>query len=62
MHYLLRVNGHYFFRARVPKDLCPLFQRKEIKKSLHTRSFRNAKVIAKAYSYKLERIYSLPQK
>ena len=59
MFYLRRVNGHYYFRARVPKDLQSLFQLKEIKSSMHTKSFKNAKVCAKAYSYKLERIITL---
>ena len=59
MQYLVRIKGHYFFRVRIPKDLCALFHRTEVKKSLHTRSFRNAKVVAKAYGYKLERIYTI---
>ena len=59
MNYLVRIKGHYFFRTRIPKDLYPLLHRKEIKKSLHTQSFGNAKVIAKAYSYRLERIYTI---
>jgi integrase len=59
MNYLVRIKGHYFFRTRIPKDLCPLFSRKEVKKSLHTQHLENAKVIAKAYSYRLERIYTI---
>ncbi len=59
MNYLVRVKDRYLFRARIPKDLCPLFHRKEIRKSLHTRSLGNAKVVAKAYSYRLERLYTM---
>ena len=33
---MVRRNGVYYFRARVPKDLVRAFQKREVKKSLGT--------------------------
>lgn len=40
---LMRRRGTYYFRMRVPKDLVPVFGRTEIKASLETKSYGEAK-------------------
>jgi len=59
MNYLVRIRGRYYFRIRIPKDLHALFRCSEIKKSTHTNSLKNAEVILKAHSYRLERIFTI---
>ena len=59
MHYLCRVRGFYYFRIKVPVDILHILEIREIKKSLHTKSFKDAKVISKSYGFKLERIFTL---
>ena len=40
--HLLRRNGRYYFRVRVPKDLVDILGKKEIKKSLKTSDYKEA--------------------
>lgn len=58
MHHLLRVRGHYYYNARVPKDVQNIVRLQRIKASLHTKNLKHAKVLAKSFSYKLETIYT----
>ena len=40
---LVRRNGSYYMRVRVPKDLVPILKRTELKRSLNTKHFREAR-------------------
>jgi hypothetical protein len=53
-NYLLKIADTYYFRNRIPKDLIRHFKAREIKKSLKTSSYKDAKVAAKAHVYQLE--------
>jgi hypothetical protein len=59
MFHLCRIKGYYYFRIKVPADVVPILKLKEIKKTLHTKVLKDAKVISKSYSFKLERIFTL---
>ena len=59
MKHLLKVNGYFYFRVRTPKDLLHIFNLKEFKKSLHTKSLTNAKVLLRENEYQLERLFTL---
>lgn len=54
--YLKRIGKTLYFYCRVPKDLIPFLQRRELKKSLKTTDRRAAKIAAKAYALELERL------
>jgi hypothetical protein len=47
-------RGVYFFRTRIPKELLPHFNGKEVKKSLETDSLRQAIKRARAYRVELD--------
>ncbi|WP_019868587.1 DUF6538 domain-containing protein [Methylovulum miyakonense] len=47
--------GTYFFRARIPLQLCQHFKKSEIKKSLQTDSLRLAVKLARAYRVELDK-------
>ena len=57
MNRLLKVNGHFYFRMRTPRDLLHIFRVQEIKKSMHTKTLKDAKILAVTYSYKLEKLF-----
>jgi integrase len=57
MNRLLKVNGHFYFRMRTPKDLLHVFKMQEIKKSMHTKTLKDAKILAVAWSYQLEKLF-----
>jgi integrase len=57
--YLLRRDGRYYFRIRVPLDLRKWFgPRGEIKKSLKTNSYNDAKSLAQVWIYRGERLFT----
>ena len=41
----MRVNGVYYFRQRVPRDLIPMLGRRWIKESLRTKDAKLAKAL-----------------
>lgn len=59
MSYLITISGHYYFRVRVPNDLLRVIKRKEIKKTLKTKSLKQARLLAKVLSYEAERVFTL---
>lgn len=59
MQHLVRVNGYYYLRLRVPVDMQGVLMLKEIKKSLRTRHLSLARVLAKSYDYEINRIFML---
>jgi len=58
MQYLCKIESYYYFRVRVPKNITHILKVKEIKKSLHTKTLKAAKVIVKAHSCRLERVFT----
>ena len=58
MEYLSKVNGYWYFRIRIPQDLRRVFPSGELKKSLKTTSFKNAKSLVKVYCYRAERLFT----
>jgi integrase len=59
MEHLVKLNGYYYLRLRVPLDMQGVLRIREIKKALHTKQSTHAKVMAKAYDYQLSRIFTL---
>ena len=57
MTYLDTVNGWFYFRMRVPKDLSELLQRQEITKSLKTKNKRKAKEVLHWYIHKTHELF-----
>ena len=57
--YLCRVKGYWYFRIRIPQDLRGVFPSGELKKSLKTSSWKNAKALVKVYCYRAERLFTL---
>ncbi len=57
--YLLKRDGRYYFRLRVPLDLRRWFgPRGEIKKSLKTNSYNDAKNLVRVWIYRGERLFT----
>ncbi|MDO8738007.1 site-specific integrase [Candidatus Deferrimicrobium sp.] len=57
--YLLKRDGRYYFRLRVPLDLRRWFApREEIKKSLKTNSYNDAKNLVRVWIYRGERLFT----
>lgn len=54
--YLKKIGETFYFYCRVPVDLVPILDRKELKKSLKTTDRRAAKTAAKTYALELERL------
>ncbi len=52
--YLIRRNGRYHFRMRVPQDLISVIQSREIHRSLGTTDGRTANALATTLKVKLE--------
>ena len=40
---LVKRGGSYYVRMRVPKDLAPALKKKELKRSLNTKDFRDVR-------------------
>ena len=58
--HLLRRNGRYYFRLRVPLDIQPWFAgRGEIKKSLRTANWAAARSLARVQSFQAEKVFTL---
>lgn len=57
--YLIRRDGRYYFRIRVPLDLRRWFgPKEEIKKSLKTNGYNDARSLARAWLYRSERLFT----
>ena len=56
--YLIRRNGRYHFRMRVPQDLLTVIKSREIHRSLGTTDGRAAKALALTLKVKLESEFS----
>lgn len=54
---LLKRNGSYYFRLRVPADLASLLQRREIKKSFKTENFKSARLLSTLLRRELKVIF-----
>lgn len=59
MFYLTRVNRTYQFRLRIPRDLLPYFKQKEIRRTLGTTRYREAKTLLHQFTAETERIFAL---
>ena len=59
MRYILKRPNSYYFRLRIPLDMMQYFGRREIKKSLHTKSYRYAKSLVINYLSDAERIFTM---
>jgi hypothetical protein len=57
MSYIIKRNSYYHFRLWVPEDIRHHFKRKEITKSLRTKSFHQANILVKPLLFKLETIF-----
>lgn len=57
MRYLIKVKGYWYFNMRIPKDLLDILRVKVVRKALHTTSLKDAKVLVKSHSFRLERIF-----
>lgn len=53
----LSIQGRYYSRLLVPVDLRPLLQRSEIRKSLRTSSYRDAKLLAAQWEGRLANLF-----
>ena len=56
MQYLSSQNGNYQFRARIPLNLYPYFNRREIKRSLQTKCYNTAKSLNKRWTYHYDKL------
>jgi hypothetical protein len=54
---LFKRNNIYYFRCKIPQDIFPHIERKEIWKSLKTNNYKAAKVIALKLLYRTERLF-----
>ena len=54
---LIKRNDTYYFRLRIPHDIEPYFSRKEIWKSLNTKSYSSAKTSISKLLYHTERLF-----
>ncbi len=59
MLYLTKINNVYYVRLRVPSDLSCYFGRLEIKKSLKTKRYTNAKALVIKISAELEKAFTI---
>lgn len=59
MFYLSKIARTYYCRIRVPKDVSPYFPLREIKKSLGTCRYKEARQLITIFSAKAERIFTL---
>lgn len=57
MSYIMKRNNYYYFRLWVPEDVQHHFNRREITKSLRTKSFQQANILIKPILHKLETIF-----
>lgn len=60
MKRLLRIEDRYYYRLVIPKDLIVHFPfKREIKKSLKTANFRNAKHLAGIYNAEADKLFTM---
>ena len=59
MHYLSKIRQTYYFRLRIPQELVLYFGCREVKKSLHTKSYRYAKSLLVNYLSESERVFTM---
>ena len=59
---LLKRNGYYYFRMRIPRDLLHIMKTKEIVKSLHTKTYKDAKILITSCRFRLEKLFTLVPK
>jgi len=59
MRYLHRIAGHFYFRARVPKDLHTILNCREIKRAIKTKYLKSAIKIVEVLTYEVDRAFSL---
>lgn len=57
--YLVKKNKIYYLRIRIPKDVAQHFPTPEIKKSLHTSSYKQAAPIAKIFVAEAEKVFMM---
>jgi len=57
--YLTRINKTYQFRLRIPRDLLPYFHQREIRRTLGTTRYREAKSLLLQFTAETERIFTL---
>lgn len=54
----LSISGRYYSRLLVPSDLRPLLRKKEIRKSLRTTSYKDAKILAARWEGRLAILFT----
>jgi integrase len=59
LFYLTRIKKTYQFRLRIPRDLLPYFPQKEIRRTLGTTRYREAKTLLHKFTAETERIFTL---
>lgn len=59
MFYLTRINKTYHFRLRIPHDLLPYFHQKEIRRTLGTTRYREAKSLLHHFTAETERLFTV---
>lgn len=59
MLYLVMKNKVYYFRIRIPKDLRQYFLSPEIKRSLHTPSYKRANSLARIFVADAEKVFMM---
>lgn len=57
--HLKKRNGYYYIRLRVPKDIAPLFPRREIWQSLKTKSYKSAHFLREMYLSQANQFFAL---
>ncbi|MGA2152088.1 MAG: DUF6538 domain-containing protein, partial [Geobacteraceae bacterium] len=56
-YYLEKINLMYYFRLRVPKDLVPYLGTNQLRKSLKTKNYANAKSLVRSYLHATEKLF-----
>jgi len=57
--HLIKVNNRFYYKIKVPSDLCHLFPCKFIKKSLHTSELNAAKTLLRYCEFKTHNAFAL---
>ncbi len=57
--HLKKRNGYYYIRLRIPKDIAPLFPRREIWQSLRTKSYKSARFLREMYLSQAHKFFAL---
>lgn len=59
MSALVKIDGMYYFRLRIPKDVRSVFPYPEIKKSIYTTKYMHAKGLVRGLLGKTEMLFML---